>query len=73
MVLKIRISEADRALLQAKADETHAGNLSGYVRTAAMEKAHSPATIAISGDSLTREGVERLLATLNGAPDRGQA
>ena len=71
--LKITLNEADYTTLKAEASRAHGGDVAGYVRTAALEKARSPTTITISGGGLTREGVERIMATLNGAHDREQA
>ena len=71
--LKITLNEADYTALKTEASRAHGGDVAGYVRTAALEKTRSPATITISGGGLTREGVERLMATLNGAHDKEQA
>ena len=71
--IKVTTNEDDYATLKAAANRAHGGDVAGYVRTAALEKATAPAAITISGVGLTREGVERIMATLNGAPDRGAA
>jgi hypothetical protein len=71
--LKITLNEADYTVLKDASGVAHGGDMAGYVRTAALEKARSPTTITISGGGLTREGVERLMATLNGVHDREQA
>ena len=67
-VIKVTVNEEDHAALKAAAARTHGGDVAGYVRTAALEKARGH-----TGPILTREGVERLVATLNGAQDRRQA
>jgi hypothetical protein len=72
-IIKVTVNEGDHNTLKTAANRAHGGDVAGYVRTAALEKATAPAAIAISGVGLTREDVERIMATLNGAPDRGAA
>lgn len=75
--ITLRLPESDHAILEAAAKQTHAGKVAPYVHTKAMEAARKelqlpPVEVASSG-GLTREGAERLMATLNGAQDRRQA
>ena len=48
-IIKVTVAETDYATLKEAANRAHGGDVAGYVRTAALEKATAPAAISFSG------------------------